>query len=884
MSEQDAVTDGEDNHLKTPMGSDGGEAEPPLKKQKQEKDEEEEADNQFADADATKDDPAMKEEEEAGNVIDPAASIPDEPLKTANEEGEDDDDEEDLFGGDDEEKPAVKEEEGKNASVVAPPTQEAPAIVKSNTVSKVKQESPQKIPEPSSSVAKPEISIPRKSPGSAAKKIVVASPSARLPPAPSGTTAPSKTNSNNTSGRVSGSRFGLPAGVFVPNSIVHSKLLESEMNTPGSKLMDVLKSLPVNLINDALTEYDDAVEIKGSSAIRNHGAYLYGVVKRYVSVHERAMSGEGTGILPMGEDGLTPQVDMRLNLLVSTGFCSSQEMNEKVKSKIRMLSEKDALFALDELSSVERSSIRNFGSYFMGILNRYMRGDASSKARPQQQQQPSFGGGPKSGGQQHGHQFHQQNRGGGGGSQSRLQHRDNKSNKSNFSSSFQSQQQHRGNNSIGDNAYRSDNRSNNNAMNNNNPMFSVNAYGPQHNQQQQLPPPPQMTSWPNQQQPAPQMGGYNNPHMNSGPGMQPAMGMNQQGMISGMQPQQPPNSGYAQQQQPPYMQQQQPPPQQQPPYMQQAPPFAGQQPSGYSQNPQPGMQSQAGGIYQQPQMGQQQPPQTFNQNPMQPSYMQQQQSLANTPMVNPQQSTYGPIGGAPPPLQQQQGAWQQEPLIDILGLADKAASAIQALGGSQTTSGIQQQGYQQPGGATFQQQPGYGLPAYQPNSNMAPQQTVPSQQQQPQQFLPPYQQQRQQQQQQPPQQYGAGSLPNAQRPGNDGAPRRRTTATISELPITVQYAVQVSFVCGSWAMKLPFVPFSRFLVDFQSRLVQNLVATGAVDGQPDEGILGMIVDLPESMALSSLQKFASIDKSSMRNKTAYLAGVLRRELEKIHRR
>jgi len=46
----------------------------------------------------------------------------------------------------------------------------------------------------------------------------------------------------------------------------------------------------------------------------------------------------------------------------------------------------------------------------------------------------------------------------------------------------------------------------------------------------------------------------------------------------------------------------------------------------------------------------------------------------------------------------------------------------------------------------------------------------------------------------------------------------------------------------------------------------------------------MIVDLPEQMALAALQKFASIDKSTMRNKTAYLAGVLRRELEKINRR
>lgn len=60
--------------------------------------------------------------------------------------------------------------------------------------------------------------------------------------------------------------------------------------------------------------------------------------------------------------------------------------------------------------------------------------------------------------------------------------------------------------------------------------------------------------------------------------------------------------------------------------------------------------------------------------------------------------------------------------------------------------------------------------------------------------------------------------------------------------------------------------------------------TGQIDGPLDDGILGMVKDLPESLALASFQKFGSIDKNTMRNKTAYLAGVLRRELEKINRR
>jgi len=46
----------------------------------------------------------------------------------------------------------------------------------------------------------------------------------------------------------------------------------------------------------------------------------------------------------------------------------------------------------------------------------------------------------------------------------------------------------------------------------------------------------------------------------------------------------------------------------------------------------------------------------------------------------------------------------------------------------------------------------------------------------------------------------------------------------------------------------------------------------------------MIRDLPEEMAVNALNKFISLDKSSMRNATAYLAGMLRRELESIHKR
>jgi len=77
--------------------------------------------------------------------------------------------------------------------------------------------------------------------------------------------------------------------------------------------------------------------------------------------------------IPQGEK-LTDQVLARLDLLVQSGYCTSEELDMKVKSKLKMLPESDALNAIDEINAVPRAEIRNFGSYFMGILNRYMRG------------------------------------------------------------------------------------------------------------------------------------------------------------------------------------------------------------------------------------------------------------------------------------------------------------------------------------------------------------------------------------------------------------------------------------------------------------------------------------------------------------------------------
>jgi hypothetical protein len=276
-------------------------------------------------------------------------------VKSDDDDDDDDEDEEDLFGADDEPEPTGESSE---ASKPIEPQENADAAVAVAVAVK------------SEGAETTQSSVDPRTNGKPAASTTI--PKKLLSPVKVSTGAPPVSSASSSTA----SKFGLPDGVHIPAS-VQTSLLQG-------RLLETLRSLPVNLMNDALTEYDDAVQIKGE-AIRNHGAYLYGVIKRYVSVQERAAAGEGEGILPMGPE-LTPEVNVRLQKLVQDNFCSEEEMNEKVKSKIRMLSEKDAIFAIDELASVERRQIRNFGSYFMGILNRYMRGESGPGTNAKKQE------------------------------------------------------------------------------------------------------------------------------------------------------------------------------------------------------------------------------------------------------------------------------------------------------------------------------------------------------------------------------------------------------------------------------------------------------------------------------------------------------------------
>lgn len=221
-------------------------------------------------------------------------------------------------------------------------------------------------------------------------------------------------------------------------------------------------------------------------------------------------------------------------------------------------------------------------------------------------------------------------------------------------------------------------------------------------------------------------------------------------------------------------------PQRGPAYVGQPPPY-GQQQQFVSQQQAPYINSQQqGGIPGLPPMQgapsansygmpNQQPPSYMNQQQQQPP---QQQSYANSPFASPAApvpNRYSQQPGGPPDRWGNQSGMPPASAVDILALADKASSAVQALQNQNKFAMRPAPGalsMQQPSPSPYQGDPlqPYGQPAM----------SIP------QSYPPPMNQPYHPQHQAPPQDYGAG----AQK-------RRRTTASIAELPITVQYAVQV---------------------------------------------------------------------------------------------
>ena len=146
-------------------------------------------------------------------------------------------------------------------------------------------------PIPHDSASHPE--LPQASPGGAAPLSPIRIPKKNqpaidgLPPLGSFNEGENNNRSssfdNNGSNDVGGSALVLPGGVQLPPSVTPDML--------DGRLRRFFFELSPAQMRDVLVEYDDAVKEKGDE-IRNRAAYLFGVVKRYKSLHGRSATGD----------------------------------------------------------------------------------------------------------------------------------------------------------------------------------------------------------------------------------------------------------------------------------------------------------------------------------------------------------------------------------------------------------------------------------------------------------------------------------------------------------------------------------------------------------------------------------------------------------------
>jgi len=194
-----------------------------------------------------------------------------------------------------------------------------------------------------------------------------------VPPAPRTDSPEPMENINSNSSTVD---LPLPEGITLPKSVDRNFFSQKRLRTSFFEL-------PPPQMIAALEEYDVAIRSKGGT-VRNPQAYFFGVVKRYLSLMKTTNGKESFDNVapntPMGEN-LSAPVKERLDNLISSKFCSPNDLNGSVMGKMKMLSSADALLAIDEISDINPDSIRNFPSYFVGILNRYARGEGTRQKK-----------------------------------------------------------------------------------------------------------------------------------------------------------------------------------------------------------------------------------------------------------------------------------------------------------------------------------------------------------------------------------------------------------------------------------------------------------------------------------------------------------------------
>lgn len=603
-----------------------------------------------------------------------------------------------------------------------------------------------------------------------------------------------------------GNSLVLPNDVQLPPTVT-PKMLDG-------RLRRAFLELTPTQMRDVLAEYDDAVNQKGEE-IRNRAAYLFGVVKRYKVVHERAAQGGGE-FTPQGN--LSDRVQTRLDALISSGFCTASDVDAKIKDRMRMLPERDALDAIDEMNGCSRAEIRNFASYFMGIMNKYMKGErkdprsrGANRARNLRDGQSNnkiddrFSHYGRTDDQGISPRHRRDGRGDGRDRQSSMRdsdrdHRSRRRSRSR-SHSFDSRSRSRSpeyrrrrrSRSRSDSrdrhhSSRRHNRSTRDARTSSHRELNIpSTFGQNQPVMSHMIPPPPPQRPQNMMQPM-TMG-----QQQLLPG-QPPQVMIHGGLQRPMQPQQQfvqsigqipqLGQGTTDAQLQPFLQQ----------YQQQLLQQQFQQSAPGSNIPQQTLQHM-------------QQLQNYNQNMQQLNQankmMPGSHTAGLTNMILGQQGPGSQPGNANN-LHSLQNQNPDQPILDIFGLADKAAQALSAGRLSQVN----------PSAASVGSMSNPNFPSLLTPSTLS---------------APTYQ-------------------PHQQ---NTSSSRQQNTATESDLPAMVKYAIQ------------------------------NLRTTGHIESTLDGPLIAMLLRLPENAALSALEIFSSCDLSKMRSKSAYLAGILKKELTKL---
>ena len=155
--------------------------------------------------------------------------------------------------------------------------------------------------------------------------------------------------------------LNLPLSVSLPSSVDPKMLLQS------SKAYQLLHQLTHEQMQAALSEFDEAIKNQEKMVV-NRTEYLIGVLKRFSDVTFKECWSDS----PVMANKLTPTVQDMLQKMVDSGFCTQAELDDDLCTRLRLLSERDAVLALEKLSRTPRERIKKFHSYAIDSLNSYV--------------------------------------------------------------------------------------------------------------------------------------------------------------------------------------------------------------------------------------------------------------------------------------------------------------------------------------------------------------------------------------------------------------------------------------------------------------------------------------------------------------------------------